>query len=648
MQLKLGTKMYERFTNIPLPLKVKFHLFNITNKDQVLAGLERPKFQEVGPFVYQEWRKRFVVDFEDNNRKVRYRESKTFYSLYKKNTTEHYDNTRKPDDLPSAIGGNRANKPTMIDPNNTNITMLNVPLLAVLTKLAQMEEGTLKRTLAARITQRLVDDGRDKILVTRPANEFLFDGYKVDFMEAARDLFDSLGFNFESPLPGNKFGFFYMKNGTWNKNEAGEMVVYTGRHGSSMDYPNVDNWNDMKVLSVWPNNTEAKNRCNQIRGTDGSQFHPGVSRHKTLTLFSPLICTSIFIKFKEDTQVRGIPALRFISPPDNFAAPKKNPRNACYCTIKQSSIALNPDNMTPPMSAPINDSRCYLDGLLDLSLCQRGAPIAASAPHFYNADPMLAHAAGLSPDRSIHETYLDIEPMTGSVVRAASRAQINAFVEEAALNVIDSSVVGNMAPMVAPLFWLEESAEIDEEISKELKGRLLNMVVKAKRTCLFLIIIGIIIILIVGVHFWYVTFHTTKINMERVRKNRSANDEESEAKLKARGYLRRTLRGKFSKDAQCSNLERILAGSIASVQDSNDDDSDMLKKIPSTAIAGSMGAIGAELPDSDRKRLVDNEEQDSHLDDPTKSLIQGQQSKDNWDDDSNSSKNNHHKGGDRS
>lgn len=593
MQLKLGTKLYEKFTNVPLPLIVKVYLFNITNKDQVLAGLERPKFQEVGPFMYQEWRKRHVVDFEDNNRKIRFRESKTYYSLY--------DNSKSQDESDSS---------QMLNPSETNVTIINVPLLAVLTKLAQLEDGTLKKTLAARVAQRLVNDGRDKILVTRPANEILFDGYKVDFMEAARELFDSLGFNFESPLPGNRFGFFFMKNGTWNKNEAGELLVFTGRHGSAPDYPRIDSWNDMKMLKVWPNNTEARNRCNFINGTDGSQFKPGVKRHQTLHIFSPLVCTSIYVKYKEDTKVRGIPALRFVTPPDVFAAPKKNPRNACYCTITQPAIPLTYDQISPS-SPPINDTRCYLDGLLDLSLCQRGAPIAASAPHFFNADPMLALASGLSPDKSRHETFLDIEPMTGSVIRAASRAQINAFVEEAALQVIDGSVVGRMTPMVAPLFWLEESGGVDEKIANELKTRLLNLVQKVQRTCIALVIIGLIIILVVTLHCWFVTCRSDDVDLV---KTRAKKDRKREGRS---GFLQRNLTSNFSKGARDSNLDQMISSSMI-------DFSEEHGRPISTELKG---PIDSDTPDSDKQRLVD------HEDDASRQPGESSRLKDTWDED---------------
>lgn len=530
----------------------------MTNSEQVLLGLERPRFQEVGPFMYKQWRRREVIDFEDNNRKLRFKEFKTFYSMYESSNladkepesdktipitktsaslskkSNHFDSTGDVHNI-SDNSMPQKQQATMLDPNNTLVTIVNLPLLSVLTKLAQLEEGSFKRNLAAKIASRLIKDGNDKILVTRPANQLLFDGYKVDFMESVRDLVsETLGYNFESPLPKNMFGFFYMKNGTWSRRDNGEITIFTGRNESMNDFMMVDNWNDLRQLNVWPTNTEAGNRCNQINGTDGSQFHPGANKNQVLSIFSPMICTSITIKYKEDTQAKGIPLLRFTTPADIFAAPKKNPKNACYCTIPNKQKAASQSKSSTKSSQQINDSRCYLDGIMDLSLCQRGAPIAASSPHFYNADPMLAMAAGLKPNKDLHETYLDIEPMTGSVFRAASRAQMNAFVEQAALEVVDRSIIGHMSPMVAPLLWLEESVEIDEKSSNEFKSQLLNLVQKAKRTFIYSIVVGCVTAIVVCIQYWYVTCYSIDTDLLKLasdRKRRPKNQYRENVRL---------------------------------------------------------------------------------------------------------------------
>jgi len=67
---------------------------------------------------------------------------------------------------------------------------------------------------------------------------------------------------------------------------------------------------------------------------------------------------------------------------------------------------------------------------MDISRCKKGAPIVLSAPHFYKADPYLVNheVKGLRPEKALHETFLEIEPLTGLVLNAARRIQINVHV----------------------------------------------------------------------------------------------------------------------------------------------------------------------------------------------------------------------------
>ena len=48
-----------------------------------------------------------------------------------------------------------------------------------------------------------------------------------------------------------------------------------------------------------------------------------------------------------------------------------------------------------------------------------------SQPHFYNADPSLEKAIdGIKGDIEKHDTYLDIEPLTGITLSAHKRGQV--------------------------------------------------------------------------------------------------------------------------------------------------------------------------------------------------------------------------------
>lgn len=53
---------------------------------------------------------------------------------------------------------------------------------------------------------------------------------------------------------------------------------------------------------------------------------------------------------------------------------------------------------------------------MDLTNCIK-APMTASLPHFYDADPeLLKHVKGLNPDAEQHEIQIDFEPVS-SILR---------------------------------------------------------------------------------------------------------------------------------------------------------------------------------------------------------------------------------------
>ena len=68
-------------------------------RDQALQDTDHlmARFQEVGPFVYEQWRRRTIVDILDNNRKIIYKEYKTFYSMWPKPSYQVISNNTSAD-----------------------------------------------------------------------------------------------------------------------------------------------------------------------------------------------------------------------------------------------------------------------------------------------------------------------------------------------------------------------------------------------------------------------------------------------------------------------------------------------------------------------------------------------------------------------
>ena len=137
--------------------------------------------------------------------------------------------------------------------------------------------------------------------------------------------------------------------------------------------------------------------CNMINGTDGSAFHPTVTRDETLYVFNTDLCRSLFLDYEHDSEVQGIPTLKFSVPQRFFKSPLNEPTNVCFCT--------QPDKL--------ENKLCQIDGILDISKCKGGAPIILSAPHFFEGDrELLYNVSGLRPEKEKHETFLEIEAVS--------------------------------------------------------------------------------------------------------------------------------------------------------------------------------------------------------------------------------------------
>uniref|UniRef100_A0A8C9B246 Scavenger receptor class B member 2 n=1 Tax=Phocoena sinus TaxID=42100 RepID=A0A8C9B246_PHOSS len=153
--------------------------------------------------------------------------------------------------------------------------------------------------------------------------------------------------------------------------------------------------------------------------------------------------TSIYITFSDFESVQGLPALRFKVPAEILA---NTSDNAGFCIPK---------------------GNCLGSGVLNVSVCKNGAPIIMSFPHFYQADEKFVSAIeGMHPNKNYHETFVDINPLTGIILRAAKRFQINVYVKK----LDDFIETGNIRTLVFPVMYINESVLIDKETASRLKS----------------------------------------------------------------------------------------------------------------------------------------------------------------------------------
>ncbi|KAF4099000.1 lysosome membrane protein 2c [Onychostoma macrolepis] len=230
------------------------------------------------------------------------------------------------------------------------------------------------------------------------------------------------------------FGLFYKKNAT----DDGDYIFFTGKQ-NYQDFARIDEWNGQSTLNWW--STEG---CNRINGTDGASFHPVITKTEKLYIFSSDLCRSIYAQYESDVSVRGVPGFRFVPPSEVFANRTINPDNAGFC---------------------VPAGNCLGSGLLNVSVCKEGAPIIMSSPHFYQADDKFVQDVfGMNPNKEEHETVIDVNPLTGMLLRGAKRVQVNVYLHQ----IQGFSQTGKIQTLVFPVMYLNESVLIDEESAKKL------------------------------------------------------------------------------------------------------------------------------------------------------------------------------------
>ena len=162
-------------------------------------------------------------------------------------------------------------------------------------------------------------------------------------------------------------------------------------------------WNGHNELDIWANGTGA----NDINGTEGLFFHPNIDKSDQLQVFIADAVRSFPLEWNTTIDPLGLTAYRYKQPLSVYESAFTNPENARWF------------------------SWCP-DGLFYIGVSQWPVvPVFGSKPHFLDGDPILREKVlGLHPNCSLHETVVDVEPITGANLQANKQFQINLQVNQ--------------------------------------------------------------------------------------------------------------------------------------------------------------------------------------------------------------------------
>ncbi|OUC50058.1 CD36 family protein [Trichinella nativa] len=293
--------------------------------------------------------------------------------------------------------------------------------------------------------------------ITRSVDALLFTGY-LDILFSMAKAMHWLAPDFDFP---DRMGFMYGKNysydgpylinsGVMNLTQKGTMELF--QRSTSVNY-----WN-----SEW---------ANMINGSDG--------------------------------MVDKLATLQFAIPEDAFDDTTSENAGFCWPT----------DIYYPKIQIPDGKSglACLPPGLLNISKCQKDAPIVLSFPHFlFTPEEVQQSVYGMHPDPAQHKTILEFEPVTGIGISFRRKLQINV----AAVRDNDFTSLKKFKSAIIPVFWLNESAYLNAESRQALWHRLFLPQKLAYGSAYALISLGTLIIVLTVSLFVVNTYMRRELRME--------------------------------------------------------------------------------------------------------------------------------------
>ncbi|XP_017462313.1 PREDICTED: lysosome membrane protein 2, partial [Rhagoletis zephyria] len=270
---------------------LKVHIFNYTNIDNYLAGIDdKIKVEDIGPLTYKEHTTKVDVSFNQNYT-VTFRDHRSYEFLPEKSSCGEFD----------------------------IFVLPNVPLISASTKLENM--NMFKKIFAVKLINGLNENAFKPLT----AHDFLW-GY--------RDRIVSMDFGTGS----THFGLLMNRNGT----SVDSLQINTGED-NIRKFSIITQFNGKPLLDFW-----SEEECNRIDGSDASMFPPHILDNRDdLQVFLQVLCRKIPLHFeKEVTIFNNIDALRYRTTLNVFSSPDENPLNACYCRNTQVCLPSGVINAT--------------------------------------------------------------------------------------------------------------------------------------------------------------------------------------------------------------------------------------------------------------------------------------------------------------
>uniref|UniRef100_U5EUV2 Putative plasma membrane glycoprotein cd36 n=1 Tax=Corethrella appendiculata TaxID=1370023 RepID=U5EUV2_9DIPT len=277
------TAIFKAWVNTSNPLRFEVYLFNWTNVDefQVYPNFTKPHFEEIGPFVFEEFDQKINMKWSDDREWITFGEKKVW----------HFK--------PELSDAKLDDKITTINPVYMGIgKLISYPLFAMIAN------GFINDT-------KLVDSIFWKDV---RAGDLLFDGYKNTLQSQLVKIIKS---------PFEKFGWCIGRNNS--ETFFGNYTINTG----ASDIENVGS------LSLWKGQSSTdffRQNCDKVSGRLETLWPPNPK--KTISLFVTEICRPVKLEHTSTVNIENIETFVYTPDENIFDNGEKYSENECFCPSK--------------------------------------------------------------------------------------------------------------------------------------------------------------------------------------------------------------------------------------------------------------------------------------------------------------------------
>lgn len=280
LSLRDGTLQYKMWTQPPVPMYLKFYLFNVTNSRDVVENNSKPILQQLGPYTFRETHVRVNVQRHDN-----------FTLTFQQRRVWHFEEALSNGTLQDSI------------------TTLNVPLVGAVYTLRY--QPLWFKVVFNRIVKML----KSRLFVTKSAIELLFDGYSDPLLDLGQRLPPG------TFPPFDKFAWFYQRNNS--DYYDGIFNVYTGEDHIGK-FGEMASWNYTKQTNYYDS------YCGMVNGSFGEGWAPRRNR-SSISLYVTDICRTVTLDYESDVVNRGVASYRFVGTERVFSNKTVDAENWCFC-----------------------------------------------------------------------------------------------------------------------------------------------------------------------------------------------------------------------------------------------------------------------------------------------------------------------------